>query len=120
MEFEGNPKSTIISCSSPHNVSDEQDVDDFYTTLRSVLDEVPAHNFLVVPGDFNAKLGPSDVKFTYNIVTNRIGEKVLDFMEEYNLCPVNTKFTKCKNQLWTFEYPNGDRAQIDYILVRKE
>ena len=27
---------------------------------------------------------------------------------------------KCKNQLWTFEYPNGDRAQIDYILVRKK
>ena len=54
------------------------------------------------------------------IVTNRNGEKLLDFMEEYNLCPVNTKFVKCKNQLWTFEYPNGDRAQIDYILVRKK
>ena len=27
---------------------------------------------------------------------------------------------KRKNQLWTFEYPNGDRAQLDYILVRKK
>ena len=60
------------------------------------------------------------MKFTYNIVTNRNGEKLLDVMKEYNLCPVNTKFMKCKNQLWTFEYPNGDRTQIDYILVRKK
>ena len=84
MKFDGNPKSTIISCYSPHNTSDEQDVDDFYNTLRSVLDEVPAHNFLVVPGDFNAKLGPADVKFTHNVETNRNGEKLLDFMEEFN------------------------------------
>ena len=27
---------------------------------------------------------------------------------------------RCKNQLWTFEYPNGQRAQLDYILVQKK
>ena len=25
-----------------------------------------------------------------------------------------------KHQLWTFEYPNGHRAQLDYILFRKK
>ena len=27
---------------------------------------------------------------------------------------------RCKNKLWTFEYPSGQRAQLDYILVRKK
>ena len=41
-------------------------------------------------------------------------------MEEFNLFPANTSFMKPKGQLWTFEYPNGDRAQLDYLLVRKK
>ena len=27
---------------------------------------------------------------------------------------------KRKHQLWTFEYPNGHRAQLDYILFRRK
>ena len=27
---------------------------------------------------------------------------------------------KSCHQLWTFEYPNGQRAQLDYILFRKK
>ena len=27
---------------------------------------------------------------------------------------------KPKGQLWSFEYPSGDRAQLDYILFRKK
>ena len=41
-------------------------------------------------------------------------------MEEYNLFSSNNNFMKSKNQLWTFEYPSGKRAQIDYILFRKK
>ena len=43
-EFEGNPKTTIISFYSPHNSCSEEDIDDFYDTLRSTLENVPAHN----------------------------------------------------------------------------
>lgn len=120
LELNGNPKVTLISAYSPHNSSDETEVDRFYNDLRSILDNVPAHNLLFVPGDFNAKLGPNDVKFTFNKETNRNGEKLLDLMEEYNLFASNAQFMKPTNQLWTFEYPNGDRAQIDYILCRKK
>ena len=41
-------------------------------------------------------------------------------MEEFNLFSANTSFMKPKSQLWTFEYPKGDRAQLDYILFRKK
>lgn len=120
IELAGNPKSTIICCYSPHNSSEEHEVDNFYSNLRSVLDQVPAHNFLLITGDFNARLGPTDTKFTYNHHTNRNGEKLIELMEEYNLFSTNNNFMKSRNQLWTFEYPSGERAQIDYILARKK
>ena len=119
-DFEGNPKSTVIACYSPTNCSSDDDINDFYNELRSVVENVPAHNFLSIPGDFNAKLGPDDAKFTFHSETNRNGEFLNDLMEEFNLCPANCKFMKSKNKLWTFEYPNGERAQIDYVLVRKK
>ena len=72
-DFEGNPKTTVISCHSPHNNSSDDDIIHFYNTLRSTLENIPAHNFLLIPGDFNAKLGPHDAKFTMHSVTNRNG-----------------------------------------------
>ena len=117
-DFEGNPKTTTIICYSPHNNSSDADIDQFYNTLRSTFENVPAYNFLVILGDLNAKLGSNDTKFTFHANTNRNGEHLVDLMEEFNLCSANTKFMKSKHQLWTYEYPNGDRAQLDYILVR--
>ena len=119
-DFVGNPKSTVISCYSPTNSSSDDDINDFYNGLRSVMENVPAHNFLTIPGDFNAKLGPDDAKFTYHTETNCNGELLVDFMEEFNLFPANTKFMKSKNKLWTFEYPNGAKAQLDYVLIRRK
>ena len=120
IELEGNPKITIICLYSPHNSAPENEVEEFYDTLRSTLDDIPQHNFLIVLGDFNAKLGPDDVNFTYNQKTNRNGEILLDFMEEYNLFSSNNSYMKPKGQLWTFEYPSRIRAQIDYILYRRK
>ena len=120
LELEGNPKITVICVYSPHNSSLKEDIEDFYTTLRSTIEQVPLHNFLVIAGDLNAKLGPSDVKFTYNNQTNRNGEYLIDFMDEFNLFSANNSFMKPKGQLWTFEYPNGDRSQLDYLIFRKK
>ena len=71
---------------------------------RSVMENVPAHNFLTIPGDFNAKLGPDDAKFNFHDTeTTRNRELLVDFMEEINLFPANTKFIISKKNLWTFE-----------------
>ena len=119
-EFSSNPKTTLICCYSPHNTRPESEVDDFYHKLRSVASDVPAHNLLLFLGDFNAKLGPTDALFTYNNLTNRNGEKMLDFMTEFELVATNTRFMNSRNKLWTFEYPTGSKAQLDYILVRRK
>ena len=120
IELEGNPRTTIISVYSPHNNCPADEVEEFYSTLKSTVEQVPAHNFLAIAGDFNAKLGPDDVNFTYNSSTNRNGEMLGDFMDEFNLFSANNSFMKSKGQLWTFEYPSGERAQLDYILYRKK
>ena len=93
-------------------------MDQFYKDLKDATDAVPAHNLLVVAGDFNAQIGSL---FTFNTKeTNCNGEKLADYAEEFQLLVTNTKFMKPANKLWTFQLPSGKRTQIDYVLVRKK
>ena len=119
-EFNSNPINTFIACYSPTNCSEESEVDLFYTELKSVVENIPAHNFVTIAGDFNAKIGSPDALFSFNSSTNRNGEKLLDFVDEFQLSITNTKFMKPSRKLWTHESPKGDLSQIDYILVRKK
>ena len=68
--LQGNPKTTIVCVHSPHNSSTEEDIEDFYTSLRTTVEQVPPHNFLVIAGDLNSKLGPNNVNFTFDSTTN--------------------------------------------------
>ena len=47
---------TIISCYSPTNVSEELEVEQFYMELASLTRQIPKHNMLVIEYDFNAHL----------------------------------------------------------------
>ena len=120
LELDGNPKTTVVCIYSPTNSSPIEEIEDFYTTLRSTIEQIPLHNFLVLAGDFNAKLGPEETMFSFNSKTNRNGEMMSDFVQEFNLFISNTHFMKPRGQMWTFEYPSGARAQIDYIVFRKK
>ena len=65
-EVDGNPGSTLTVVYSPRNVAPSEEVKKFYEDLQKVLRDVPAHNFPMVLGVFNASLGPEDVPFTYS------------------------------------------------------
>ena len=41
-------------------------------------------------------------------------------MESFGLIATNTHFQKQAGKLWTCQYPNGSRAQLDYIIVRRK
>ena len=82
----------------------EEDIDHFYTDLRSITENIPLHNFFILSGYMNAKLGPLDVNFSYNSNTNRNGEKLIEYMEEFNLFSASNNFMKPKGPVWTFEY----------------
>ena len=92
LELEGNPKTTVICVHSPHNSSTEEDIEDFYESLRETVEQVPPHNFLVIAGDLNSKLGSDAVKNTFDSTTNRNGEMLLDFLEEFNLFTSSNHF----------------------------
>ena len=119
-EFNSNPKTTFITCYSPTNVSDEAEVNAFYSSLSRATLDIPAHNFLVVAGDFNAQLGLDNVQFSYHKLTNRNGNKLSDFMLQHELLATNTMFMKNPKRLWSFQQPSGAKSQIDFILVRKK
>ena len=116
--FNGNPSTTVICCYSPTNTSDENDVKEFYYDLAELVEAIPKHNLITIGGDFNAKIGYAESNNrSFHLDTNRNGQHLLDFTTE---CGLNVQYTKRKGKLWTFTYPNGIKAQLDYILVNKK
>ncbi len=67
---------------------------EFYDDLTSVIRNVPAHNFLTVLGDFNARLGPDDARFTLHDQSNRNGVLLAELLVENQLLAANTLFEK--------------------------
>lgn len=119
--FAGNPATTVIVAYSPTNASDTPDMDLFYRHLRGAIQDTPAHNFLVILGDFNTRLGPADASFPFHQDTNRNGEYLAELMMEHNLLAANTCFRKRMGKRWTFmNRVTESKRQLDYILVRKK
>ena len=46
--FNGNPSATIITCYSPTNISEENDLIAFFSELSSLVRSIPKHNVLVI------------------------------------------------------------------------
>ena len=55
-EFAGNPVTTVLVVYSPTNTALPEDVEKFYEDLTTAVRGVPAHNFLAILGDFNARI----------------------------------------------------------------
>ncbi|KAJ8355187.1 hypothetical protein AAFF_G00088010, partial [Aldrovandia affinis] len=70
------------------------EVEKFYEDLATAVRDVPAHNFLAILGDFNARLGPEDARFPYHDSTNRNGAYLTALLMEHELLPANTMFGK--------------------------
>ena len=54
-QFQINLHTSVISCYSPINVSDDQEIELFYTRLTSLTRQIPKHNILLIGGDLNAQ-----------------------------------------------------------------
>ena len=119
--FNGNPCTTVISCYSPTNVTNEEEVIEFYHNLTDLTNAIPKHNVKIIGGDMNAKIGQEDAKgSSFHESTNRNGEYLLDFEKECDMIDLSVQYTKRKGKLCTFTYPNGVRAQLDHILINRK
>ena len=56
----GNPKTAVIVTHSSTNVATDEDIQQYYESLRRAIESLPAHNFLIILGDFNVQLGLDD------------------------------------------------------------
>ena len=89
--FNDNPSTTIISCNSPSNVSEETDFIAFYNELSSLVWNIPKHNVFIIGEDMNVQIGTNvDNKFSLNNSSNRNGEHLTDFTLENRLTCLNT------------------------------
>ena len=52
----------------------EEDILQYYESLRRSIESVPAHNFLIILGDFNAQLGLDDARYTMHTTSHRNGK----------------------------------------------
>ena len=116
--FNGNPKATIISCYSPTNVSEENEIATFYEDLSSLVRSIPKHNLLVIGGDMNAQIGKNrHNKHSLHYTSNRNGQHLIDFMIENRLTCLNTNFQKREGKL-TYTYANKSKAH--YVLINRK
>ena len=120
-EFSGNPVTTVMVVYSPTNVAPSVEVEEFYEDLTTAVRDVPAHNFLAILGDFNARMGPEDIPFPFHDSTNRNGAYLTALLMEHELLAANTMFQKRRGKRWTFkDRASGRMCQLDYILVRQK
>ncbi|KAI8484256.1 hypothetical protein Bbelb_380410 [Branchiostoma belcheri] len=118
--FQGNPVASIIVTYCPTNTADEDTVKAHYEDLARAIEAIPAHNLLLVIGDFNARIGDQDAKFAFHKETNRNGRLLLDLANEKDLVVSSTDFCKKAGKLWTFISPGGMKYQLDYVHIRRE
>ena len=97
--FLDNPALTVLVAYAPTETAEDVMKISFYRQLRSVIENVPARNFLAILGDFNARFGPEDVPHTYNSFTNDNGMRLLEVLEDYQLQAANTQFSKRRGKL---------------------
>ena len=48
---------TVVQCYAPINDSSEDEKDQFYSSLKTMVEQVPTQDVLVIMGDHNAKIG---------------------------------------------------------------
>ena len=90
--FNGNPKTTIISCYSPTNYSDKTEAVDFYSMLQDAIRQLSKHNVIIIAGDMNAQVGSADiVGFSFHDKTNRNGHLLLDLKKECELVSIGSR-----------------------------
>ena len=116
-------KTTIIQVYAPTSKKEaDDDTDQFYEDLQSVLCTIKSKDPVIIMGDFNAKVGEGKQKEAglgpYGLGTkNERGERLLAFCEINKLKITNTQFIQPMRRRYTWTSPRNERHQIDYILI---
>lgn len=115
----------VIAAYAPTEDAEAVIKDEFYNQLDSVMSRVKNAEFLLMGGDFNARLGPGlnaerSCVGKYGIgIRNDNGYRLMDFLQSNKLFAANTNFRHKSRHLATWKSPDGKTFnQIDYILIK--
>ena len=50
-------KLTVVTCYAPTEEAEDADKENFYEQLQAIMEEIPAHDMVLVIGDINARTG---------------------------------------------------------------
>ncbi|KAK2706384.1 hypothetical protein QYM36_016430 [Artemia franciscana] len=127
IRLKGNPANvSIISTYAPIRDATETTKDDFYGELQQLSSSIAARDYLIVAGDFNARVGPSD-QTTRQILGKfgqghrcENGKRLVNYALMNHLVITNTIFQYKPSHLLIWHSNDGvTKAQIDFILVRQ-
>ena len=102
----------------------------FTEDLQDTVDKIPTSDVLLLPGDFNARVGCSvadgdvwrGVRGRHGVgCCNEAGEKFLEFYAVNQFTIMNTWFTKKSIHLATWKHPATKQSHmIHYVVMRAE
>jgi len=112
----------LLAVYAPEEGETEQ-TEEFYETLRDQTDEISKYDYIVVAGDYIARVGniPIDRTLGTNceITTNSNGHKLKEFTSVNEFKITNTFFRHKEIHKMTWN-ARGYRSIIDYILTKKK
>ena len=116
---------TIISVYAPTMTNPDDNKEAFYNQLSSTLRDIPRTDKLLLIGDFNARIGRDNDKWTmvmckYGIgKRNSNGELLLALCSEFELIVTNTVFKQKDERKTTWMHPRSRHwHMIDFIITR--
>ncbi|KAL6491468.1 hypothetical protein MHYP_G00018130 [Metynnis hypsauchen] len=120
-------KITIIQCYAPTNAAEEEEKEDFYSSLQSLFDQTPRRDMKIVMGDLNAKVGDNNtgrelIMGRHGVGTcNENGELFTDFCSFNDLVIGGTiyPYRRIHKTTWTSLDGKTDN-QIDHFTIDRK
>jgi hypothetical protein len=115
----------LIVCYAPTNNEGDSSKDLFFDQLADHIHKIPAHDVIIVLGDFNAQIGmdidsPAVGPYRFHEETNNNGDRMLQVMEECGLRDCQSLRPQRESRMWTWRHPKGLLYQNDHILIRSK
>ena len=121
-----NRVANLISAYAPTLDSPDEQKDEFYEDLSTLLCGIPTNQKIILLGDFNARVGTDYNTWRKVIgkhgigVANANGNRLLSLCAEHKFVITNTVFQQCNKYKATWMHPRSKRWHLlDYIIVRQ-
>ena len=115
----------IFSIYVPTLQADDEVKNNFYQQLEQEIEKVPQTETVIIPGNFNARVGRAleswdGILGKHGIGNmNENGQLLLELCASHNLCVTNTFFEGKISRKTSWKHPrSGNWHQLDLVLTR--